>query len=109
MDLFRVSIASLLVGFLLLLPPASALGADGKESEVIRVLLEDPALSPETRESLGALLEKYETQASDGWASIREKLELALVPAPFKGMPLAFVTTGLIALAFTGFAGLITL
>jgi len=42
-------------------------------------------------------------------ASIREKLEMANVPAPFKGMPLAFVTTGLIALAFTGFAGLITL
>lgn len=42
-------------------------------------------------------------------ASIREKLELADVPAPFKGLPLAFVVTGLIALAFTGFAGLITL
>ncbi len=42
-------------------------------------------------------------------ASIREKLELANVPEPFKGMPIAFVTTGLIALAFTGFAGLITL
>ncbi len=42
-------------------------------------------------------------------ASIRERLELADVPGPFKGLPLAFVTTGLIALAFTGFAGLITL
>jgi electron transport complex protein RnfA len=42
-------------------------------------------------------------------ASIREKLELADVPAPFKGLPLAFVITGLIALAFTGFSGLITL
>ncbi|MGD1075923.1 MAG: Rnf-Nqr domain containing protein [Thermodesulfovibrionales bacterium] len=42
-------------------------------------------------------------------ASIREKLELANVPAPFKGLPLAFVVTGLIALAFTGFSGLITL
>lgn len=42
-------------------------------------------------------------------ASIREKLEVAKVPAPFAGMPLAFVTTGLIALAFTGFAGLITM
>jgi len=42
-------------------------------------------------------------------ASIREKLELAQVPKPFQGLPLAFVTTGLIALAFTGFAGLITL
>jgi electron transport complex protein RnfA len=42
-------------------------------------------------------------------ASIREKLELADVPAPFRGLPMAFVTTGLIALAFTGFSGLITL
>lgn len=42
-------------------------------------------------------------------ASIREKLELADVPEPFKGLPIAFVITGLIALAFTGFSGLITL
>ncbi len=42
-------------------------------------------------------------------ASIREKLELADVPAPFKGLPMAFVITGLIALAFTGFSGLITI
>ncbi len=42
-------------------------------------------------------------------ASIREKLELAEVPAPFKGLPMAFVVTSLIALAFTGFSGLITL
>ncbi|MBF0338326.1 MAG: Rnf-Nqr domain containing protein [Candidatus Magnetobacterium sp. LHC-1] len=42
-------------------------------------------------------------------ASIREKLELADVPVPFRGLPIAFVTTGLIALAFTGFAGIITM
>lgn len=42
-------------------------------------------------------------------ASIREKLELADVPRPFRGMPIAWVTTALIALAFTGFSGLITL
>jgi electron transport complex protein RnfA len=42
-------------------------------------------------------------------ASIREKFELADVPRPFKGLPIAFVTAGLIALAFTGFSGLITL
>lgn len=41
-------------------------------------------------------------------ASIREKLELADVPEPFKGLPIAFITTGLIALAFAGFSGLIT-
>ncbi len=40
-------------------------------------------------------------------ASIREKLELANIPAPFKGVPIAFVVTGLIALAFAGFSGLI--
>lgn len=42
-------------------------------------------------------------------ASIREKIEVADVPAPFKGLPMAFVITGLIALAFTGFSGLITI
>ena len=42
-------------------------------------------------------------------ASIREKLELADVPRPFRDMPIAWITTALIALAFTGFAGLITL
>lgn len=42
-------------------------------------------------------------------ASIREKLELADVPEPFRGLPIAFIVTGLIALAFAGFSGLITL
>jgi electron transport complex protein RnfA len=40
-------------------------------------------------------------------ASIREKLEVARVPRPFRGLPIAFVTAALIALAFTGFSGLI--
>ena len=42
-------------------------------------------------------------------ASIREKLELADIPAPFRGFPISFIIAGLIALAFTGFSGLITL
>jgi len=42
-------------------------------------------------------------------ASIREKIELANVPVPFRGLPIAFITAGLISLAFTGFSGLITL
>jgi electron transport complex protein RnfA len=42
-------------------------------------------------------------------ASIREKLEVAQVPKPFRGLPIAFVTAALIALAFTGFSGLIQL
>jgi Na+-translocating ferredoxin:NAD+ oxidoreductase subunit A len=40
-------------------------------------------------------------------ASIRERLELANVPKAFRGTPIAFIITGLIALAFTGFSGLI--
>ncbi len=42
-------------------------------------------------------------------ASLREKLELADVPRSFQGLPISFVLTGLIALAFLGFSGMITL
>lgn len=42
-------------------------------------------------------------------ASIREKLELANVPKVFQGFPISFIVAGLLALAFTGFSGLITL
>ncbi len=40
-------------------------------------------------------------------SGIREKLELAEVPAPLKGMPIAFITASLLALAFLGFAGML--
>lgn len=33
-------------------------------------------------------------------ATIREKLELADIPKPFKGVPIAFISAGLMALAF---------
>ena len=39
-------------------------------------------------------------------ACAREKLELAQIPPSFKGLPIAFVTAGLFALAFLGFSGL---
>ncbi len=39
-------------------------------------------------------------------ACVREKLEVSRVPAVFKGLPIAFVMTGLFALAFLGFSGL---
>ena len=39
-------------------------------------------------------------------AGIREKLELAPVWKPLEGLPLAFISAGLIALAFLGFLGL---
>ncbi len=42
-------------------------------------------------------------------ASIREKLELADVPKSFQGLPISFVLTGLIALAFLVFSVMITL
>ncbi|WP_028452346.1 electron transport complex subunit RsxA [Chitinilyticum aquatile] len=41
------------------------------------------------------------------FASIRERLEGADIPAAFKGTPIAFITAGLMSLAFMGFAGLV--
>jgi len=40
-------------------------------------------------------------------SGIREKLELAPVPQAMKGLPIAFICTALMALAFAGFGGLI--
>ena len=42
-------------------------------------------------------------------ASIRERMEFNNIPEPFKGFPIAMITTGLMAMAFMGFAGLIPL
>jgi len=41
-------------------------------------------------------------------ASIREQLELADVPEPLKGAGIALIVAGIMALAFTGFSGMIT-
>ncbi len=40
------------------------------------------------------------------FAGLRERLALARVPESFAGAPIGFVTAGLLALAFLGFAGL---
>lgn len=39
-------------------------------------------------------------------AGIREKLELANVPKPFRGLPIAFIIAGLMSIAFLGFSGM---
>jgi electron transport complex protein RnfA len=41
------------------------------------------------------------------FAGLREHLDLMDVPKPMKGVPIAFVVAGLLALAFMGFAGLV--
>lgn len=41
-------------------------------------------------------------------AGIREKIEYNDIPQPFKGMPAVLLTAGLMAIAFCGFAGLIS-
>ncbi len=41
------------------------------------------------------------------FAAIRERLEAADVPQPFRGTSIALITAGLMSLAFMGFAGLI--
>lgn len=41
------------------------------------------------------------------FASMRERLAAADIPAPFKGSAIAMITAGLMSLAFLGFAGLV--
>jgi len=41
------------------------------------------------------------------FAAMRERLESADVPAPFRGVSIAMITAGLMSLAFMGFSGLI--
>lgn len=41
-------------------------------------------------------------------AGIREELELAEIPPPMRGAPIAFIIAGILALAFMGFAGVDT-
>ena len=41
------------------------------------------------------------------FAAMRERLDAAEVPKPFRGVAIAMVTAGLMSLAFMGFAGLI--
>jgi len=39
-------------------------------------------------------------------SGLREKLELKEIPESLKGVPIAFITAGLMAIAFLGFSGL---
>lgn len=41
------------------------------------------------------------------FSGIREQLDLLDVPKPMKGVPIAFVVAGLLALAFMGFTGIV--
>jgi len=41
------------------------------------------------------------------FAGIRERLDVADIPTPFKGSSIALITAGLMALAFMGFSGLV--
>lgn len=42
------------------------------------------------------------------FASIRERLEVADIPEPFQGTPIALITAGILALGFLGFGGFST-
>ena len=41
------------------------------------------------------------------FAAIREQLEMSDVPRPFRGIPIALITAGIMALAFMGFSGMV--
>jgi electron transport complex protein RnfA len=40
------------------------------------------------------------------FAALRERLEHADVPQPFRGAPITLISAGILSLAFLGFAGL---
>jgi electron transport complex protein RnfA len=40
------------------------------------------------------------------FSALREKIEGADVPLPFKGAPIALITAGMMSIAFMGFIGL---
>lgn len=40
-------------------------------------------------------------------SSVRERMEMANIPRPLQGIPVAFVTAGLMSMGFLGFSGLI--
>jgi electron transport complex protein RnfA len=42
-------------------------------------------------------------------SGIRERLELARVPAPLRGTAITLITAGILSLAFMGFRGMLTL
>ncbi|NVK18838.1 MAG: electron transport complex subunit RsxA [Methylocystaceae bacterium] len=42
------------------------------------------------------------------FAGLRERLSLAAVPKTFSGIPIGFITAGLLSMAFMGFSGLVT-
>ena len=41
------------------------------------------------------------------FSGIREQLELSKIPKAFKGVPIALITAGILAMAFMGFSGLV--
>ena len=41
------------------------------------------------------------------FAGMREQLELSNVPKAFKGVPIALITAGILAMAFMGFSGIV--
>jgi electron transport complex protein RnfA len=41
------------------------------------------------------------------FAGLREHMDLVGVPKPFKGVPIALITAGILALAFMGFSGIV--
>jgi electron transport complex protein RnfA len=43
------------------------------------------------------------------FSAMRERLALCDIPAPFKGSAIAFITAGILSVAFMGFIGMVTL
>jgi len=42
-------------------------------------------------------------------AGLRQKMRYSNIPEPFRGVPIAMIVTGVLAMAFMGFAGMVTI
>ncbi|MHC5061338.1 MAG: hypothetical protein ACYTFK_09680 [Planctomycetota bacterium] len=42
-------------------------------------------------------------------AGLRQKMKYSDIPEPFKGVPIAMIVTCVLAMAFMGFAGMVTI
>ena len=65
--------------------------------QMVEIMLKK--LSPSLYQALGIFLVLF--------AGIRERLDFEDVPKAFKGIPIALITAGILAMAFMGFSGLV--
>ena len=75
------------------------------KAEVLNEARNEALVEENTDLNVPALLSVSGTE--EGWCLVREKIEGNDIPYSFQGMPIVLITSGLMAIAFFGFSGLI--